>query len=197
MSLPTPGVLTLENKVRALALWQPFPVYVAIFLQIYKVFSGKPQGTYSGLEQIKKLRNVYKFGLMLSAPIHAAVWGLSLAALITPQIFTPAVATAFHPLNALIPANPLTYGAAPVPSMVKGALNFLQWDYFVSSTAYLVFALTARFNTKVEPRGFSASAAAGSVTRVAVLGPVGAALSYLWERDEIVLAKEEGQKKLR
>ena len=59
-----------------------------------------------------------------------------------------------------------------------------------------MFGLAARFNSKVEPRGFSASAAAGLIARIAVLGPNGTALSYLWERDEIVLAKEEGQKKL-
>jgi hypothetical protein len=153
--------------------------------------------TLSQLSQLKKLRNVYKFGLTLAVPIHAATWGLSLAALVLPQIFAPKIAAAFHPLAAIVPANPFTFAATPVSSMAVGSLNFLQWDYIVSSSAYLIFALSARFNTKVEPSGFSAAAAAGFVTRVAVLGPLGATLSYLWERDEIVLGKEEGQKKLR
>lgn len=197
MSLPSPDVISLDTKVKALALWQPFPVYLYIVLQVWKVFSEGPRPTTSSLEQLKKLRNVYKFGLMLAVPVHAIVWGFSLGALVSPQIFTPAIAKAFHPMNALIPQNPLTYATTPVSSMAQGALNFLQWDYLSASTAYVVFSLSARFNRKVEPSGFTVSAFAGLGARVAVLGPMGTALSYLWERDEIVLGKEEGQKKLK
>ena len=68
---------------------------------------------------------------------------------------------------------------------------------YALSLAYLVFALSARFNSKVEPKGFSAGNLLGLAVRTFTLGPMGTALSYLWERDEIVLGKEEGQKKLR
>jgi hypothetical protein len=151
----------------------------------------------SSLEQIKKLRTVYKFGLAIAVPAHAAVWALSLTALVLPQIYTPAIAAAFHPMAAIIPSNPLTYASTTVTSMAEGAQAFLQWDYLVSSTAYLVYSLSARFNTRVEPKGFSATDAAGLVARIGVLGPMGSALAYLWERDEIVFGREEGQKKLR
>lgn len=198
LSLPTSGILSTTAKVRAVVLWQPFPAYIAVVLQMWKVLSADPSpATTSTLSQLKKLRNVYKFGLALAVPAHAATWGLSLSALFLPQIFAPKFAASFHPLAAIIPENPLTFATTPVYSMTVGSLNFLQWDYIVSSAAYLIFATNARFNTKVEPSGFSAGAAAGLVTRVAVLGPMGAALSYLWERDEIVLGREESQKKLR
>ena len=196
LSLPAPGVVSVATKVKALVLWQPFPVYITVLLSLWKMLFSESRPTVNQIDQLKKLRNVYKFALVVSVPAHAAALGMSIAAMLLPQIFTPSIAAEFHPLSALLPQSPWTYTAS-VPSMARGALNFLQWDYFVSSAAYLVFALSARFNKKVEPKGISAAALAGLAVRAVVLGPMGTALSYLWERDEIVLGKEEGQKKLR
>ena len=194
--LPAPAVLSIATKVKALVLWQPFPLYMTLVLCMWRAISSSPGARTSQLDQLKRLRNVYKFGLAIAAPVHAAIWGVSLAAVLFPQLFAPGIAADFHPLSALIPPNPVTF-VASVPSMARGAQNFLQWDYFVSSSAYLVFALSARFNSKVEPKGFSAGNLLGLAVRTFTLGPMGTALSYLWERDEIVLGKEEGQKKLR
>jgi hypothetical protein len=197
MCLPSPDIISPETKIKAIALWQPVPVYVTSLLYLWTVFSGSSSTSKSSqINQIKKLRTIYKIGLAAAVPIHAAAWAFSLVAVIFPQIYTPTVAAAFHPLAAIIPANPFTYATTTVSSMVQGSHNFLQWDFIVSSTAYLVFSLNARFNARVEPKGFSAVDAAGLVTRIGVLGPVGTALSYLWERDEIVLGREEGSKKL-
>jgi hypothetical protein len=197
MSLPL-SVISLQTKVKAVAAWQPVPIYITSLLQLWTLFSGSsaPKAT-NNLEQMKKLRTVYKYGLALAVPAHSAIWALSLSALVLPQIFTPSIAAAFHPLASIIPANPFTYATTTVPSMAQGAHTFLQWDYFVSGTAYLLFSLSVRFSTKVEPKGFAATDLAGLLGRIAVLGPMGTTLSYLWERDEIVLGKEEGQKKLR
>lgn len=114
-----------------------------------------------------------------------------------PNLYTPTIAAAFHPLAAIIPQNPLTAAATPVASMSAGALNFLQWDFLGSSAAYLVFALGARFNRNVDAKGLTATELLGMVGRVAVVGPMGAMVGYLWERDEIVFARGQELKKLK
>ncbi|KIV99563.1 uncharacterized protein PV09_08741 [Verruconis gallopava] len=198
MNLPSPSVISIDTKVRALALWQPVPLYVILLLRLWKLFSGSPpNSTMSKQDQLQRLRNVYKFGLAFAVPGHAAIWALSLTALVLPHIYNPSVAAEFHPLSALVPANPFAYAATTVTSLAQGALNFLQWDYIISSISYLVFSLSARFNARVEPSGFSVGDMFGLLTRICVLGPMGTALSYLWERDEIVLGRDEGQKKQR
>lgn len=197
LALPAPAVISIATKVKALVLWQPFPLYMTTVLYLWRTLFAGPRSNTSAAAQLKSLRGAYKFALGIAVPAHAAVWGIFIAAAAFPQLFASSVAQQFHPLAAIIPANPLMVATSSVSSMAQGAQNFLQWDYFVSSASYLVFALNARFNTKVEPCGFSAAAAAGLGARIAVLGPLGAALSYLWERDEIILGKEEAQKKLR
>lgn len=180
--------MSLETKIKVIALWQAVPVYVVAVLQLWKlVFPGRRQTeNTSPHEQRRGLRRVYKFGLALTVPSHAVVWGLSLAALVLPDIYTPSIAAAFDPLAALIPANPFTQSETSTASMAQGTLCFLQWDYWMSALTYLFFSLRARFNAKIDSQGFRLRNMTDLIVRTITLGPMGASLSYIWERDEIV-----------
>lgn len=188
LCLSAPSFMSLETKIKVIALWQAVPVYVVAVLQLWKLaFSGRRQTqNTSPHEQRRGLRRVYKLGFALTVPSHAIVWGLSLAALVLPDIFTPSIAAAFHPLAALIPANPFTQSETSTASMAQGTLCFLQWDYWMSALTYLFFSLRARFNAKIDSQGFSLKDVTDLIVRTITLGPMGASLSYMWERDEIV-----------
>jgi hypothetical protein len=197
MALPSPSLLSADAKVKAIAFWQLFPIYTVILNSLWKQLSGSSSATPNPKTQLQKLRTVYKYGLAIAVPAHIATATLTLTSLAFPQIYTSAISQAFHPLSAIIPGNPLTAALTPTTSAANGASNFLQWDYWISSSAYLVYALTARFASKVDAKGFSAADVSGLLVRYTILGPFGSAASYLWERDEIILGREEGTKKLK
>jgi hypothetical protein len=138
------------------------------------------------------LRAAYKFALLFAVPAHLFTWTLSLSAFFLPSLFTPQAAASMHPLNALIPPNPRKAWDAKAIDIAQGSLWLLKWDYWIGSIAYLVFAVAARSYASKKIGLKDVMAAVG---RSVLLGPLSAALTLLWERDEMVLAKGEGKEK--
>jgi hypothetical protein len=139
------------------------------------------------------LRAAYKFALLFSVPIHLFTWTLSLSSFFLPSLFTSQAAASLHPLNALIPPNPVLAWNDKASGIAQGSHWLLQWDYWIGSLAYLIFAVVAKSYASEKN---TLRDVVGILGRVVLLGPLSAALTLLWERDEMVLGKaEENSKK--
>ena len=118
---------------------------------------------------------------------HVATLAVSFAAWLSPGIFNPQVASTLAPLGLLLPPNPLDR-ITTVDSFLQGATWFLQWDYTMVSVAYMVWSLTLRYASMSSQRRADSLAlpklALSVLLRVTLFGPIGAALSLVWERDE-------------
>jgi hypothetical protein len=190
MGLPMPYILSATKKVWSIILWQASPIYAIYISKLLSAMSPHKAKTTSIPKQLMHLRAAYKFALVVSVPVHIASWTISLSSIIAPSLFTSQAATTLHPLNALIPQNPLL-GVKAI-DVAQGAHWFLQWDFWVSSSAYLVFAVAAKYRAVGKNPLYDTF---WIVSRVSLLGPMSAALTYLWERDEFVFGKVEEKEK--
>jgi hypothetical protein len=134
------------------------------------------------------LRAAYKFALFFSVPIHMFTWTLSITSFCWPSLFTSEAAASLHPMNAFIPMNPVAAWNAKAIDIAQGSHWLLQWDYWIGSSAYMIFATVAKANASTK---FSLRDVITAVRRMVLLGPLSAALTLLWERDEQVLGKAE------
>ncbi|KAF2422158.1 hypothetical protein EJ08DRAFT_640974 [Tothia fuscella] len=180
MSLPSPSILSPTQKVWAIVLWQASPIYAVYIAKAMSALSPHKAHKHSVERQLLHLRAAYKFALIISTVIHILSWTISLSTLLLPSLYTTETATSLHPLNALMPQNPFEGRIAK--DVAQGALWFLQWDYWVGGLAYFVYAVGAKSQVG---EGHLLKAH----MNVVLLGPMGAALWALCERDEAVMAK--------
>lgn len=195
MALPAPEIISQNSKVTAIVVWQFFPVWTSICTFMGKVAfaSTKPYASQSDAlrRQIACLRTVYKLALAISVPAHIATWTLSFSTVLFPGLFEAHTVEAFHPSNVIIPPNP--FGAIKAESVAQGAHWFLQYDYLITSLVYLIWAMVSRYGQNVkcvrsETRRFGIGSILDVTARCVVLGPMAAALTLLWDRDEIGFA---------
>lgn len=197
MALPTPSVLSLSSKITAILVWQAFPLWTTVYNYVWS-FALWPKIEYTKeadrlANQLSILRNVYKFGLALSVPAHIATWTLSLSAVVFPSLLTAAAQSELHPASVFLPPNP--FGDAKAVDIAQGSKWFLQYDYAITSTAYVLWALASRYSksvkqaTKDQSSSFDAVALVGVLGKIALLGPLATALTLIWERDEIIFAQ--------
>ncbi|KEF56952.1 uncharacterized protein A1O9_07142 [Exophiala aquamarina CBS 119918] len=197
MSLPAPSMLSVSSKITAILVWQPFPLWVTVYTFIWKAVFW-PTITYQSeadalANQLPLLRHVYKFALAISVPAHLATMTLSLCAgVFCPGMFTVFAQSELNPLSVFIPPNP--FSDTKAATVAEGAKWFLQYDYSIFATAFLIWALASRYAKPVAgaSHGDSNSIGIGTVLdlvgRVALLGPFATALTLIWDRDEAVFA---------
>lgn len=192
MALPYPGILSLKQKIWAIIFWQLTPHYATYITKILSSLSPHKSKTSSIPRQLMHLRAAYKFALLFAVPAHLYVWTLSLTSMFWPSLFTAAAAESLHPLNALIPTNPFNAWNAKVKSISQGSLWLLQWDYWIGSLSYLIFAMAAK---SYATKRLGAKEVVVATGRMMAMGPLAAALTLLWDRDELVFGRGEDTKK--
>lgn len=192
IALPYPAVLSLKQKIWAIILWQPTPHYAIYVAKILSSLSPHKSKTSSIPRQLMHLRAAYKFALLLAVPAHLYVWTLSLTAMFWPSLFSSQAQESLHPLNALIPRNPVKAWNAEASNIAQGSLWLLQWDYWIGSLAYWIFAVAAK---SYATKKMGAKEIVRSIGRMMALGPLAAALTLLWDRDELVFGKAETREK--
>lgn len=76
-------------------------------------------------------------------------------------------------------------------SIGTGAHWFLQWDEVLTSTIYLLWgcSLAIKARQRVRRSRGTVTDILGLLSAALVVGPAGAALCALWERDELVLSE--------
>ncbi|KAL4905491.1 hypothetical protein BDW74DRAFT_152712 [Aspergillus multicolor] len=202
MLIPVSEIVTTDLKQILVSLWQPWPAYISILLTLaYLAFSPSITNdrTVEGSRAtLRSLRWVYAFAFANTALTHIISWIIPLATVAVPLIFKKEFLQPLHPL--VVFDVPKPWGAPVIVENVGAGVHaFLRWDYIISSTATLVWALSLYRAAHRVVYGRIQSGCVDLLVKVAVLvtltGPVGAAVELLWERDELVLSNTGGSRR--
>ncbi|KXT01108.1 hypothetical protein AC578_10901 [Pseudocercospora eumusae] len=187
VALPYPNLICKDTKIAALLFWQAFPLWTWISTEVFKrvVFATElalPADVKK--KQLPLLRNAYGLGLILAASTHVAVLSISLGSSMAPTLFRARVTRDLKLASIFLP----TFATEEIASVGEGGLRFLQWDYAIISLSQIVWAVAQTSKVDREGLGFSVGNVwVDAALRSVVFGPLGAALTLVWERDEVVL----------
>jgi hypothetical protein len=195
MILPAPGVISVDWKQIAIAIWQPWPAYVSILSTVaYYVLS--PFFSNNHRASMSSLRWVYAFAFLNASVSHLVSWVLSIATVVVPGLFQAQFVESLHPAKVF--EIPLPWSGLEVETVAQGVHAFLRWDYLIGSAGVLIWALSLYvvahrqiLNTVSWPRLLLK---VGVLT--ALTGPTGAAVELMWERDELVFSEVEGSRQI-
>lgn len=201
MSLHAPTIVSLEQKVDLIRLWQFFPLLFRLIQRAWSSFFLVQLKTYrdelaekSPRNQRQALRRVTIFGLGCASIPHISTIGICTISLLCPTLV--ANAAQFHPTNIFIPISP--FSGKQAGTVGEGAHWFLQWDMTLMFLTYLVWAYFAVIKVICPKSGlFSISLLFRLAGWSLLFGPMGAALITIWERDDIVFEAEEQKIKSR
>lgn len=203
MSLHAPTIISLEQKIDLVRLWQFFPLLFRLVQRAWSSFFLVRHTTYrdelaekSPRNQRQALRRVYIFGLCCAAIPHIGTIVVSSISLLFPTFFTNNISAQFHPANIFIPVSP--FSGKQAGTVGEGAHWFLQWDMTLMFLTYLVWVYFAVIKVVCPKSGvFSTSLLLRLAGWSLLFGPMGAALLAIWERDDIVFEAEEQKIKSR
>ncbi|KAM3441580.1 hypothetical protein NHJ13734_002804 [Beauveria thailandica] len=201
MILPLSSWNTPAVKQLLVALWQPWPVYTAFgltaaHLVLGGVLTAGDSPTPAGRKKSAgALRFVYALAFGNAAVSHLVAVTVTVGTAFAPAIFDPDYAVSLHPskvLQTVLPwaANPV----AQIQTLGDGVNIFLRWDYVLGTTSLLLWAtvLHARAYKHYEGKCVDVvSLLAKIATLYAVVGPAGAAVELMWEREEFALQTED------
>ncbi len=146
MLLPVSETITPDVKQILIAIWQPWPAYVAILLRFAHTAlpptgqeEDSPQSTAKGR---RSLRYAYAFAFANTAIPHIVTLTVSLATVAAPAIFDPKYREALHPLNVFHTPLPWTSPVVQVTTVGEGVHGFLRWDYLIGTAGVLVWAIS-------------------------------------------------------
>jgi hypothetical protein len=187
--LPSPSVISLEQKQTWLAVWTIFPVVVTLIYFFLSTIGGAifhgpniPLIPTMG-STLSSTLQVYAFAFALATITHIVSWRVSLASLFLPALYSPSIVADLHPTRAFLPV--LSYEYTEWPLCIH---RLLQWDNFVGSTAVLVWAAALLSNAyQVSGNKLHLPLVLKLLGLSITSGFVGAAAVLQWERDEVLL----------
>jgi hypothetical protein len=189
MLLPSPGIVTLDQKQLLIALWHPWPAYLSFALTIVSLVSSNKNNSPTKLRA--SLRATYTFALIHGAIGHITSWTISLYSVAKPAFFNSEVLHSLHPSQVFGLTSPFSDFRAS--SLSEGIHIFLQWDSLIGSSSILLWAAIANVLAQRKVQG-------GQVAWPSFLfkiayslvftGPIGTAVRLVWDRDELVLEEE-------
>jgi len=228
MALPSPYYTSPETHQRLLALWQAFPLLTILIHRILRsttsrlttYFFPRDQNTRpptpQGASYLANAKHVYRFVLTLCITTHIPIILLTFlpTSLFPTSLSAPSALVTLasqSPSSVFAPYFPLL--STRVPDLAKGVQTFLQWDIYIGSTAFVLWATFLYRNATTEKAivdpntslpiyrellvgerrrddGIKWKGLVWKVFGWGVLGgPIGATAVLLWERDEIVRQK--------
>ncbi|TEA11890.1 Citreoviridin biosynthesis protein D [Colletotrichum sidae] len=184
-ALPSPSMISQEWREIALAVWQPFPIWIAVvqgFLAtVSKTFNLVPNTTQTPAARIERYRGVYTFALSAVVLTYVGTLGWVYKFSDTPLDLLKAMFRPTWPLD-----------KTPMVSMEAGVLTLLQWDMYCSTlSTWIWITYNAYFRAGVVQVIVDLVKLVGLTPLV---GPGGAALVVVWGRDVAVVGAA-GQKK--
>ena len=195
MLLPSPKYTSFDTHQNCMALWQIFPLTVALLQFVFSTLARSIFPTnmvhHSAAERnadlMSALRRVYVFAFAVSSVTHIATMTLTLTSVILPSILNPNIVESFHPARAFLPPPP--WAATPVKSIGDGLHIFSMYDEYIGFLATILWATVLNRNAHAGTIGLdgwmSLLAKVAGLTIVA--GPASAVVALLWGRDELVL----------
>jgi hypothetical protein len=200
MILPVSEHVTIDMKQIFIASWHPWPAYVAIALAIINFVFGPFLSSDRSVEgeraSLRSLRFVYAFAFANAALTHLISWIVSVATVLAPVIFEMRLLAALHPFKVFQIALPWTKPALQVSDIGEGVHVFLRWDYLIGSAGVLVWVLSLYKTAHLVVYGKVGwlDLLKKTVLLVTLVGPVGAAVELMWERDELIIYETGGMK---
>ncbi|KYK61145.1 hypothetical protein DCS_02286 [Drechmeria coniospora] len=200
MLAPESEIFTSDLKQIFIALWQPWPVYVASILFVVHVASPSApvndQSPADARASRSSLRFVYAFAFAIAAVPHLVSIVISAATVVAPTMFDLQFLEPLHPLNVFAAAPwPWSNPVVQVETVGEGVQAFLAWDYLIGSTAVLVWtvSLFKSAHRAVYGPAEKTCLALKVMSLVLLAGPVGAAVELMWEREELVLQADDAK----
>jgi len=235
MALPSEYV-TMEKHQMFIALWQVFPLLTVIIHRILHFTTNRLSNYFFpvdpnnrptiplGTSYLHNAKHVYRFVLTLCITTHLPILFLTLFPASFLPSFSPLDSSSKSPLLALtsqtpstvfIPKSLLNFGNITTTSLASGVHNFLQWDIYIGSTAFVLWAMLLYRNATTEKAIVDPNRNLPMYRELLVgekwrdrgeerewrklwvkviwwgilAGPVGVVGSLLWERDSIVRLK--------
>ena len=204
LALPTPSVIGFDLKQAFMAAWQVFPIWVLLLQQFLPLMMAKCGVAYEhptkddhvSQQWMSTATAVYKVLLFFAGAVH-----MSTIALIASSEFVPGLYDPEHPFDLSIVFMPVSISASTKMSSIgSGALQLLQYDFYVGATAFAIWASTMLLNAKRSGNSFRPwiTQAFEAIYLTALVGPFGYGIACIWSRDELIFGKSSnGEKKER
>lgn len=197
MSLPSPKVLPQQIKIYAILFWQAFPLWLSIIQTVVSktIFGSSRNAPKTRQRQIKLHGRVYLFAFYIAMAVHIASVAMSVS---TNWMVWKSGNTGTNKLQLtyfFVPPNPLSGKQAS--TVAEGAFWFIQFDYLISSVAYLIWSVALRYGSSQVQQNFGVRQIFDLVVSTLITGPLATALTVVWERDDNIFydAKSKGIKK--
>lgn len=196
MSLPAPSVINFDQKQIFMAIWQMFPLWVAVLQTILPhliVTSTKSQVTTASQihkNELRSLRRLYVILLVVAGIGQVSTFTLLATFKWFPGLFASEFTGVINSTNVFVPRamSPST----KMPSIGAGAHILLQYDELIGSISMALFTtvlyihiyrITKVYNTWT-------TQVLGGIAALVLTGPLGYAVACTWARDELIAAED-------
>ncbi|KIM98648.1 hypothetical protein OIDMADRAFT_70823, partial [Oidiodendron maius Zn] len=175
--MPPPILTTASQQQVFLVSWQGFPIWIAVCLHTFSRIFSIIRPTALG---ITPLRIVYTFSIALTGFVHLIVIALAAIPSIRPFSFPQDSRSGVSLWSVFLPMSPLS--STKVKTVSEGCHILLLYDmYFACGAAILWAAVLLRH---VHPNLTQSRCVVKVLLWNCLVGPGGAALSLIRERDE-------------
>ncbi|KAI4185926.1 MAG: hypothetical protein L6R41_003823 [Letrouitia leprolyta] len=202
MALPAPSVVSYERKQLFIAIWQVFPIWIALLQQIIPYLRRCFMKTFIIENEVYKrrtigtMRTAYMTMLTVATVTRVSAWTVPISSFLFPSIFAPDAVNSLTPSSVFKPAA--VTASVKMPSLAASSILFLQHDEIVGSAAVVIWSLALYLNTTgKKTMGDWISLMVKGTGIAAVAGPQGFAVAAIWARDEIIFAIDQTEKKKR
>lgn len=190
-SLPAPASISVPSKQLFIAIWQGWPLYIALAVGIahflrHRYRRSRPQQLF---------RHAYAFALACSIISHVGLLSISFLSISPKSPFLSLHSADLHPRSLLIPRLP--WQEVKITSLESGVLRFLHWDYSISSTGSLLWCYDVYWENRMRGKGWIdfLSLSSRVATMSLAFGPCSVALALYWAALSKNLMKSEHVRK--
>lgn len=187
MGLPSPTLVSPTFKQLAIAIWNVFPLWLALLQAALPPLLGPALRRHRWTPTpTSALRLVYAVIALAVAGAHAGALTVAACSALFPTLFVnPAL---LSPARLFVPPT----GAAPAPTVGDGVRGFMLWDQAAGYATMLFLACVALREAVKEKKRKSESAGVSvlqllgmAVGGSVVVGPGCTVLALQWARDEV------------
>ncbi|KID59319.1 Citreoviridin biosynthesis protein D [Metarhizium brunneum] len=192
-ALPAPSVLSINQKVNLVRLWEMFPflvylVHLALTPLARWILERSGQ---RDSHRRQRLQFVYSIGFLWSAAPYWYWLAMVFSASAFPFAFAPKITKAWNFRHMLRLTNPFLLGS-PLPPIPTAEFWFLQWDFWLIGVSCFVWALSLRLETpKLDALYLKGGIVVEALAYAIALGPVGAAIVLIWQRDMLLIKDDD------
>jgi hypothetical protein len=189
-ALPSPSVVSLHRQQLFLAVWQLFPLLIGFchpFLSaIIRDLNIVPESARQNpATKLKYARRVYRYILGITSVVHFSVIGTVASSWIWPTLF---VLSNGGPINVKeLSLLMSVFSPHPVRSMAEGNLSILQYDLYCATAGGLFWVTYMSYASSGPSLVAAVKTVLMALARSLVVGPGGAVLWAVWDRDEQAL----------